>query len=280
MFTTFNPYKLFTGAFIPEWLMSLKNLSASDKLVWAYLAKCAGQKGFCWPEQKKIAERCGMSERTVVTSIGKLSELNFIKVTKATGTERWNHKGNVYEFLCNEVIQDELIKAGLSFTSASAEIAPPASAEIAPPYIEKKKEEKSKSICPSNSNSNISEDNLKIISALERISKKHYPNNNLSANHKLAWNKSINKLLNNWSGSTDELLSMLKHYYIHFDKTDKYHPVIRSGESLCEKIDKLERFCTAKQQNNKTTEMSLHPSKCKAETNKFSNKSSTTYEGD
>lgn len=132
----FNPFRLFVGSFLPEWLMQLEELNSSDKLVWAKLAQYAGENGKCFPKQDSIAKACGMSLRTVVKSIGKLEELKYIKITKPKGTDKWNHLGNRYEFICNKTIQNELTKAGLDFTSLCVKTAHEQSAKTAPRYIE------------------------------------------------------------------------------------------------------------------------------------------------
>src|SRR6185369_71071 len=88
----------------------------------------------------------------------------------------------------------------------------------------------------------ISEENQKVITSLEKIVRKH-SKVSLHPNHVTNWNKSINKLFKVWKGTHQELLEMLKCYYLHFDSSNKFHTVIYSADALCEKIDKLESFC-------------------------------------
>lgn len=100
-----NPYKMFVGSFIPNWILRCKELTASDKLVYARLSQYAGKNGECYPKQETIAEECGMGERTVVTSIKSLVEHGFLEVER-----RGQGKTNCYYFLenglFNTAIQD------------------------------------------------------------------------------------------------------------------------------------------------------------------------------
>lgn len=149
---TFVPYKLFTGAFIPEWLMQHTGLTASEKLVWARLAQYAGKDGYCWPKQETIAEDCGISTRQVVRSINTLIDLKFIKVTKPTGNDKWGHKGNVYEFICNDVIRNELEKIGVTVTSLGDKMSPRTKCQnVTSLYREKNHVEKSQVIAKKSS---------------------------------------------------------------------------------------------------------------------------------
>jgi hypothetical protein len=45
----FNPFRLFTGIFIPEALVRYKDLSAGAKLAYGRLARYAGHDGRCYP---------------------------------------------------------------------------------------------------------------------------------------------------------------------------------------------------------------------------------------
>lgn len=89
-----NPYKMFIGSFIPNWILKLDELSACDKLVYARLSQYAGKDGECFPKQETIAEECGMSISTVNTSIKNLVEIGLLECVK-----RGQGKTNLYFFL-------------------------------------------------------------------------------------------------------------------------------------------------------------------------------------
>jgi hypothetical protein len=53
----FNPFRLFTGIFIPEGLVRAKCISPGAKLTYGRLARYAGQKGQCYAavESRKLS---------------------------------------------------------------------------------------------------------------------------------------------------------------------------------------------------------------------------------
>jgi hypothetical protein len=57
-----NPYKLFVGSFIPNWLLKREEISQGAKLCYARLCQYAGEDGECYPSQKKLAEALGIPE--------------------------------------------------------------------------------------------------------------------------------------------------------------------------------------------------------------------------
>lgn len=61
-----NPFKLFTGSFIPNWLLKRKEISPGAKLVYARLCQYAGADGFCYPGQKSIAVEVGLASEEEV----------------------------------------------------------------------------------------------------------------------------------------------------------------------------------------------------------------------
>src|SRR5688572_3926181 len=60
--TPFNPYRMWVGSFIPNWLMRQK-ISPGAKLAYARLAQYAGKDGQCYPSQKDLADELGVGER-------------------------------------------------------------------------------------------------------------------------------------------------------------------------------------------------------------------------
>ncbi len=74
----FIPYRMFTGAFLPEALMRYTGVSASAKLVWARLARYAGERGLAYPSQSTLAGDCGISLRCCKECLKALETLGFI----------------------------------------------------------------------------------------------------------------------------------------------------------------------------------------------------------
>ena len=96
---------MFVGSFIPNWILKSKDLTSSDKLVYARLSQYAGKDGECFPKQETIAEECGMSERTVGISIKNLIEHKFIEIEK-----RGQGKPIIYYFLENGLFNTAILE--------------------------------------------------------------------------------------------------------------------------------------------------------------------------
>lgn len=93
-----NPYMLFTGSMIPNWLMRRNEISAGAKLTYARLCQYAGQNGKAWPSQQTMAEELGLKS---VDQIGRymkeLSDNNLvIRERRGLGLT------DVYRFLHHE----------------------------------------------------------------------------------------------------------------------------------------------------------------------------------
>src|SRR5258705_1421106 len=56
----FNPYKLFTGIFIPEALVRYRGLSCWAKVAYGRLARYAGENGEGWPAIPTLAGEMGI----------------------------------------------------------------------------------------------------------------------------------------------------------------------------------------------------------------------------
>jgi hypothetical protein len=98
----FSPRRMFVGVFIPDALLACRDLSLGAKLLWAVLARMAGDNGHCWPSQEALSKICGCSVREV---------RNRVKELVAYGLIRANRKGfaksNRYEFLWHQVFEQE-----------------------------------------------------------------------------------------------------------------------------------------------------------------------------
>ncbi len=92
-----NPYKLFIGSFVPNWLLRRTEINSTDKLVYAKLCQYAGKDGKCYPSQERLSEDLGFSARHVRNSIGNLIRLKLIVVVR----NNFNYN-NAYRFLKHE----------------------------------------------------------------------------------------------------------------------------------------------------------------------------------
>ncbi len=89
-----NPWKLFVGAFIPNWLLERTEVSQGAKLCYARLAQFAGKDGHCFPKQETLATELGVGERMARDYIRELVEFGLIETEQhGLGTS------NSYHFL-------------------------------------------------------------------------------------------------------------------------------------------------------------------------------------
>ncbi len=98
MKTYFNPYKKFTGVFIPDWLLQSECCSLNAKLVYALLCKYAGENGSCYPKQSTLAEKLKTSRRSIVNYINELVECELIERNRTI-------QNNTYLFLVHPDMQ-------------------------------------------------------------------------------------------------------------------------------------------------------------------------------
>lgn len=75
----FNPNEIFNysnSVFIPDEILKLKELNASDKLIYGVLSKPDNYKNLSFG---KLSECCGLPVNQIKKSIKKLQELNIIR---------------------------------------------------------------------------------------------------------------------------------------------------------------------------------------------------------
>jgi hypothetical protein len=105
----FNPYRLFTGIFIPEALVRNPNISAGAKLAYGRLARYAGERGDCHPSVKALAREIGVKERQAQRYLAELETNGFIRAHP-------RYKGgnirdtNSYAFLWHETFSGSIRK--------------------------------------------------------------------------------------------------------------------------------------------------------------------------
>jgi len=93
----YNPYKLFVGSFIPNWLMERTEISQGAKLCFARLAQYAGKEGIAFPHQETLAKDLGVKERQVRSYLSELKNCKLI-IVEIQGLG----KPNLYKFCYNE----------------------------------------------------------------------------------------------------------------------------------------------------------------------------------
>ena len=116
--TRYNPYKLFNGSFVPNWLLRRKDVTQGAKLLFARLSQYAGENGACFPSQSTLSEELGVSVSQIKRYAAELIQEKLIEVDYPTGEDRLNHKSPRYYFLwqddCNVALRKgvdyELIK--------------------------------------------------------------------------------------------------------------------------------------------------------------------------
>ena len=100
----FNPYRMFTGLFIPEGLARCPWISAGAKLAWGRLARYAGQNGWCYPTKKTVGEEIGVGPRQAQKYIAELERCRLVRrVSRFTGR---GQTSNAYEFLWHEIFEE------------------------------------------------------------------------------------------------------------------------------------------------------------------------------
>jgi hypothetical protein len=97
----FNPYKLFIGSFIPNWLMRRPELSQGAKLCYARLAQYAGEGGHAHPAQETLAKELAVSDRQVRKYVKELMAQELI-TTRQFGMAQTN----AYVFLWHKWAED------------------------------------------------------------------------------------------------------------------------------------------------------------------------------
>jgi len=95
-----NPYKLFVGSFLPNWLLKRSEVTPGAKLLYARLSQYAGEDGECRPAQATLAAELGIAVRTVKAQLKELHRHELID-----SQQRGFNKTNLYFFLSHEWMQ-------------------------------------------------------------------------------------------------------------------------------------------------------------------------------
>lgn len=79
---TYNPYRLFVGSFIPDWLSERTEISQGAKLCFARLSQHAGKDGECYPSVAILAKELGVKIRMAHKYLAELTRNNLILIEK------------------------------------------------------------------------------------------------------------------------------------------------------------------------------------------------------
>lgn len=100
----FNPFKKFTGIFIPDWLLESEGVSMNAKLIYALLCRYAGEDGKCYPSQSTLADKMKCTRRAVNNWLKELEEARMIERQRRF-TDDGNYTSTLYRFLMHPDMQ-------------------------------------------------------------------------------------------------------------------------------------------------------------------------------
>jgi len=98
-----NPYNLFVGSFIPNWLLKRPEVSMAAKLTYARLGQYAGKDGEAFPKIETLAEELGASKSTVERALLELKKAGLIE-----SHQRGLTQSNRYFFLSHRWMSGKL----------------------------------------------------------------------------------------------------------------------------------------------------------------------------
>lgn len=101
----YNPWKLFHGIFIPNWLAQRPEVSQGAKVCFGRLGQYAGQDGECFPNIDTLAAEIGVSRRQADTYLSELRRHRLIAVRRSG-----LGKTNRYCFLWHQWAENEAPK--------------------------------------------------------------------------------------------------------------------------------------------------------------------------
>jgi hypothetical protein len=100
----FNPFRFFTGIFIPEALVRFSSVSPGAKLAYGRLARYAGQGGMCFPAVDTLAPEIGVGGRQAQKYLAELEKVRLIRRRpRFSGRAQTS---NVIEFLWHPLFQE------------------------------------------------------------------------------------------------------------------------------------------------------------------------------
>lgn len=103
----FNPWRLFYGSQVPNWLLERKEVSAGAKLTYARLAQYAGESGVCKPRQATLAKELGVSDRQVRYYLSELEKLALIECQQMGLSQANRYFFLRHRWMKSPVLEDE-----------------------------------------------------------------------------------------------------------------------------------------------------------------------------
>lgn len=130
-----NPYNLFIGSFIPNWLLKRSEISPGAKLCYARLCQFAGRNGDCHPKQETLAKEFGCSRSQVIRYLKELERCKLIEKLRIG-----LRCSNRYKFLDHQWIRDD------PMSMKHQEVADLPHQEVAEEALPKERESKEKNV--------------------------------------------------------------------------------------------------------------------------------------
>ena len=100
-----NPYRTQVGIFVPIALLELDSIGNTAKLLYGRLCLFAGEKGYCWPSLKTLAESIRVSRSSTKTAIKELVQAGLIEVEHRKTEDDAENDTNYYYFLDHPVLR-------------------------------------------------------------------------------------------------------------------------------------------------------------------------------
>ena len=100
----FNPFGLFNGVWIPEFLLSYSGISPAAKICYARLCRYCGRKtNICFPSLDELADELGVTTRSINSYLRELEDDGFLVIQR-----RGMQMTNKYRLKKNRVIKEFL----------------------------------------------------------------------------------------------------------------------------------------------------------------------------
>jgi hypothetical protein len=113
----FNPFRLFTGIFIPEGLVRAKGISPGAKLAYGRLARYAGQDGRCYPSVGTLASEIGIGDRQAQKYIAELERKGLLR--RVSRYSDGAQTSNAFEFLWHGLFEGVNDRSGAAVNDNS-----------------------------------------------------------------------------------------------------------------------------------------------------------------
>lgn len=248
-----NPYKKFTGVFIPDWLLESDSCSMNAKLVYALLCKFAGENGHCFPSQKTLAKRLKVSDRSIRNYLDELIDAKLIDV-KRVGLKKTNR----YFFLDHDDMHNNVGQENFSDQERKGVSTQDRKGVSTPIERESKKESHSNNSVttlvddvPSVSDDSTWESAIALSHYLEASICKWDPTHKFNSNPPSlkSWVKDIDRAIRLDGRTYDQLRFIIDYIFTQNDKIANFWAQnVQSGKKLREQFDKIKNQIKSKRE--------------------------------